>query len=125
MVQNVDPDDLLGKAYDPQIVRRIAAFVWPYRSRAIATLLLIVIVTCADLFLPKLFSMAIDEVTGQHRGGRIDLLGVAFVICLVIRFLGSWAAFYLISWLGNRVVFDIRNRMFRHLQTLSVGYVDR
>jgi ABC-type multidrug transport system fused ATPase/permease subunit len=125
VVQNVDPDDLLGKAYDPQIVRRIAAFVWPYRSRAIATLLLIVIVTCADLFLPKLFSMAIDEVTGQRRGGRIDLLGVAFVICLVIRFLGSWAEFYLISWLGNRVVFDIRNRMFRHLQTLSVGYVDR
>jgi ATP-binding cassette subfamily B multidrug efflux pump len=125
VVQNVDPDDLLGKAYDPQIVRRIAAFVWPYRSRAIATLLLIVIVTCADLSLPKLFSMAIDEVTGQRRGGRIDLLGVAFVICLVIRFLGSWAEFYLISWLGNRVVFDIRNRMFRHLQTLSVGYVDR
>ena len=40
----------------------------------------------------------------------------------------SWRAgaqFYLISWLGNRVVFDLRNDMFRHLQTLSIGYVDR
>ncbi|MBA3414643.1 MAG: ABC transporter ATP-binding protein, partial [Chloroflexia bacterium] len=37
----------------------------------------------------------------------------------------SWGELYLVSWLGNRVVFDLRNRMFRHLQTLSVGYVDR
>ena len=124
-MQNVDPDDLLGKAYDPKIVRRIAAFVVPYKRRALGTLGLIVAVTATDLLLPKLFSMGIDEVAGARRGSRIDLLAAAFLACLVIRFLASWAEFYLISWLGNRVVFDIRNTMFRHLQKLSVGYVDR
>ena len=124
-MQNVDPDDLLGKAYDPRIVRRIGAFVVPYKDRALATLGLIVVVTATDLMLPKLFSMGIDEVAGEQRGSRIDLLAAAFLACLVIRFLASWAEFYLISWLGNRVVFDIRNTMFRHLQKLSVGYVDR
>ena len=125
MIGNVDPDDLLGKAYDPRIVRRLSAFVLPYRSRAWLTLALIVIVTTTDLLLPKLFSMGVDEVTELKRTSRINLLGGAFLLCLAIRFLASWAEFYFISWLGNRVVFDLRNRMFRHLQTLSVSYVDR
>ncbi len=124
-MQNLDPDDLLGKAYDPQIVRRLAAFVLPYRGRALAALLLIVVVTAADLLLPTLFSRAIDEVTRERRGPVLNLLGAAFLVALGVRFLASWGELYLVSWLGNRVVFDLRNRMFRHLQTLSVGYVDR
>lgn len=125
MMPNVDPDDLLGKAYDPRVVRRIAAFVAPYRARAWLTLALIATVTISDLLLPKLFSMGIDEVAGDPDPRVIDLLAIAFGACLLVRFAASWGEFYLISWLGNRVVFDLRNRMFRHLQTLSVGYVDR
>ena len=124
-MQNVDPDDLLGKAYDPRIVRRLAAFVRPYRGRALTALFLIVVVTAVDLLLPKLFSLAIDEVTGPRRAATLNLLGAAFVAALGVRFLASWGELYLVAWLGNRVVFDLRNRMFRHLQTLSVGYVDR
>jgi ATP-binding cassette subfamily B multidrug efflux pump len=124
-MQNVDPDDLLGKAYDQRIVRRLFGFALPYRHRAIGILLLIVVVTASDLLLPKLFSVAIDEVTAKQRLSRLNLLGASFVVILLIRFLATWGEFYLISWLGNRVVFDLRNRMFRHLQTLSVGYIDR
>src|SRR5687767_9944666 len=116
--QNVDPDDLLGKAYDPRIARRLGAFVLPYRRRALAALLLIVVVTASDLLLPKLFSLAIDEVTGDRRLRTLHLLGAAFLLTLAVRFLATWGEFFLISWLGNRVVFDLRNRMFRHLQTL-------
>lgn len=124
-MQNVDPDDLLGKAYDPRIVRRLAAFALPYRGTAVAALLLIIVGTVADLLLPKLFSMAVDEVTGARQLGVLNGLGIAFLVALGVRFLASWGELYLIAWLGNRVVFDLRNRMFRHLQTLSVGYVDR
>jgi ABC-type multidrug transport system fused ATPase/permease subunit len=125
MNANVDPDDLLGKAYDPLIARRLSAFVLPYRRKAIAALLLILVATVSDLLLPKLFSLAVDEVTLERRLGVLNLLGVAFLVALGVRFLASWGEYYQISWLGNRIVFDIRNRMFRHLQTLNVGYVDR
>jgi len=124
-MKQYDPDDLLGKAYDPRIVRRLAAFVSPYRQRAMTTLLLIVVATVCELLLPKLFSVAIDEVTGAQRLRVINLLGVAFLVTLVARFFATWGEFYFVSWIGNRVVFDLRNRMFRHLQTLSIGYVDR
>jgi ATP-binding cassette subfamily B multidrug efflux pump len=125
MSQNVDPDDLLGKAYDPLIARRLFAFILPYRARALAAALFIVVVTVGDLLLPKLFSMAVDEVTAARRLSVLNLLGIAFLTTLVVRFFAGWGELYQISWLGNRVVFDIRNQMFRHLQSLNVGYVDR
>ncbi|HEX5498560.1 MAG TPA: ABC transporter ATP-binding protein, partial [Thermomicrobiales bacterium] len=125
MIGGVDPDDLLGKAYDPRVARRLFAFVDPYRRRAVGALLLIAVGTVSDLLLPKLFSMAVDEVSQARRLSVLNLLGVAFLITLCVRFLANWGEFYQISWLGNRIVFDIRNRMFRHLQTLNVGYVDR
>jgi len=121
----MDPDDLLGKAYDSTIVRRLFGFVTPYRTKALLTLLAIVIATVSDLLLPALFSWGIDEISGDRRTSIINLLGAIFVVTLAVRFAATWSQFYLISWLGNRVVFDIRNKMFRHLQTLSVSYIDR
>jgi ABC-type multidrug transport system fused ATPase/permease subunit len=124
-MQHVNPDDLLGKAYDPQIARRLIGFAVPYRRKALLTALAIAVATGSDLLLPTLFSRAIDEVSGDRRTSMINLLGIAFIVTLVIRFLATWVQYYLVAWIGNRVVFDIRNRMFRHLQTLSVSYIDR
>jgi ABC-type multidrug transport system fused ATPase/permease subunit len=124
-MQNLDPDDLLGKAYDPQIARRLLGFALPYKRNVSLTVLAIVVATGTDLLLPVIFSGAIDHITGDQNLNTINLLGIAFVATLIVRFFATWGQYYLISWLGNRVVFDIRNRMFRHLQTLSVSYIDR
>jgi ABC-type multidrug transport system fused ATPase/permease subunit len=125
MSVHYDPDELLGKAYDPQIARRLFGFATPYRKKILLCVLAIAVTTGSDLLLPFLFSYAIDEVSGERRLNYVNLLGVAFVVTLIVRFLSSWSQYYLVSWIGNRVVFDIRNRMFRHLQTLSVSYIDR
>jgi ATP-binding cassette, subfamily B, multidrug efflux pump len=124
-MMNVDPDDLLGKAYDSRIVRRLLGFVHPYRRRAITAVALIALGTGCELMIPKLFSLGIDEVAHDKRKWMLNVLGVAFMVTLVIRFLAQWGQFYLTAWLGNRIVFDLRNTMFRHLQTLSIGYIDR
>jgi ABC-type multidrug transport system fused ATPase/permease subunit len=125
MSVHYDPDELLGKAYDPQIARRLFAFATPYKKKILLCVLAIAVTTGSDLLLPFLFSYAIDEISGDQRLNYINLLGIAFVVTLLVRFLSSWSQYYLVSWIGNRVVFDIRNRMFRHLQTLSVSYIDR
>jgi ATP-binding cassette subfamily B multidrug efflux pump len=124
-MMNVDPDDLLGKAYDARIVRRLLAFVRPYRRRAIVAVVLIATATGCELLIPWLFSRAVNEVAGERRKWMLNVLGGAFGGTLVVRFLASWGQFYLTAWLGNRIVFDLRNTMFRHLQTLSIGYIDR
>src|SRR5215216_5502290 len=124
-MMNVDPDDLLGKAYDARIVRRLLAFIRPYRWKAIAAVVLIAVATGCELLIPKLFSLGVDEVADERRKWVLNVLGGAFMATLVVRFLASWGQYYLTAWLGNRIVFDLRNTMFRHLQTLSIGYIDR
>ena len=122
---NPDDDILLGKAYDSAITKRLLGFLAPYGKRVRLTALLVIVVTACDLLLPKLFSMAIDEVTSEQRLWVVNVIGVAFVVTVIVRFLGTWGQFSQTRWLGNRVVFDIRNKMFRHLQSLSISYIDR
>ena len=125
MMQNVDPDDLLGKAYDSRIARRLGEFILPYKARAGGIVALMFVVAISDLLLPKIFSLGVDEVTQFKRVSQLNMLGLAFMLALVVRFFSQWGEFYLTSWLGNKVVFDLRNTMFRHLQTLSMSYIDK
>ncbi len=122
---NYDPDDLLGKAYDSRIARRLTAYLYPYKGQLVASAILITLVTATDLALPWLFSRAIDEVRGEARLWVINTIGALFVVVVLVRFGAMWGQFYSASWLGNRLVFDLRNTMFRHLQRLSIGYIDK
>ena len=118
-------EDILGKAYDPRIVRRLVGFLTPYRKQLVFTTLLVILGTGADLALPLLFSRAIDEVRGPQRMSAINIIGAIFVVMVMLRFLSNWGQFYTTQWLGQRVVYDMRNRMFRHLQNLSISYIDK
>jgi ABC-type multidrug transport system fused ATPase/permease subunit len=118
-------DELLGKAYDARIARRLVGFLAPYRKTLFLTTVLVVIGTLADLLLPWLFARAIDALEGDEGMRIIHIIGATFVVTVIIRFLSNWGQFYTTQWLGNRVVFDMRNRMFRHLQNLSISYIDK
>jgi ATP-binding cassette subfamily B multidrug efflux pump len=125
-MQHVDPDDLLGKAYDSRIAKRLFGFVLPYGRRGLAVVALTITATCSDLLLPVLFAEGIDVVADDDGSMRtLNIVGSAFILTLVVRFLSMWGQFYLTSWIGNRVVFDLRNVMFRHLQKLSIGYLEK
>ena len=124
-MQHVDPDDLIGKAYDARIARRLFAYVLPYRPRAAFLLAATTLVIGCELALPWLFSRAVDVVADDGRLRTLNLIGAAAVLTLFLRFFAMWGQLYLSSWLGNRVVFDLRNDMFRHLQKLSIGYLEK
>jgi len=125
MIRHHHDDLVLGKAYDSKIVHRLIGFLTPYKQRLWLVTLFVVLATIADLALPLLFSRAIDEVANDRRMWMLNTLGGAFVGIVLIRFFFMWGQYYNAQWLGNRVVLDIRNRMFRHLQGLSIGYIDR
>ena len=133
MRNNVDPDDLLGKAYDPQIAGRLFKQIRPYRVAAFTSLGLIVFTTLLDLSIPYLFGVAIDVVSedsrrdffGRTGGSAIDLLALTFLGVLILRMIARNRELYLMSWIGQRVVYDLRSSMFRHIQRLGVRYIDR
>ena len=137
MYQATDPDDLLGRAYDSRITRRLISQVGPYRRPAVIAVALILIVTFLELSIPFMFGLAVDIVTNAISGttGRtffghtgatgLNLLGAAFLVVLVLRFLASYFEMFLMGKVGQRIVYDLRSSMFARIQRLGIRYIDR
>ena len=109
-------------------MRRVAVLVRlakPYRRRVAGGVVALLLATAAALAPPYLFKVAIDR---GILGGDLQVLVWIVVAVVVIGAIG-WAAglaqTYLTSWVGERVLADLRLRVFRHLQRLSLGYFER
>jgi ATP-binding cassette, subfamily B, multidrug efflux pump len=128
-----NPDDLLGKAYDARVASRLVGQVRPYGKRTMLTAALMVSTALADLAMPYLFGIAIDVVSGQNDRtfvgtsglSAINWLLITFVAIALLRFVAYSRQLYYTSWLGQRIVYDMRDDMFRHIQKVGIRYVDR
>ena len=128
-----NPDDLLGKAYDSRVASRLVGQVRPYGKRTMLTAALMVSTALADLAMPYLFGIAIDVVSGDNNRSFFGATGVSAINWLLIsflaiaslRFIAYSRQLYYTSWLGQRIVFDMRDQMFRHIQRLGIRYIDR
>ncbi|MDI3341032.1 MAG: ABC transporter ATP-binding protein [Sphaerobacter sp.] len=128
-----EADDLLGKAYDSRVARRLLSRALPYRHRLLLATCCVLISAGADLALPYLFGLGLDvvnptaprTVAGRSGVAALNLLMVLFVLAIAVRFLAYYGQLYLTSWVGQRLVFDLRSRLFAHLQRLSIRYIDK
>ncbi len=106
-------------------VRKLAALLKPYRTRVILMFAALIVATAASLAPPYLAGRAIDD---GIRAGNMDALTVITVLFLVAAGLNWGATYfqtYLVSWVGQRALQDLRLRIFSHLQTLSIGFYSR
>jgi ABC-type multidrug transport system fused ATPase/permease subunit len=114
-----------GKAFDRQIIARLLGFLRPHWPRLLIALLLMLLASGLTLLVPYLVKVAIDEhiVRGETDGlTNVALLTAATFVGI---YLASGGQRYLLAWVGQRVLATLRERLFRHLQALSLGYHDR
>lgn len=108
-----------------RLLRRLLPYLRPYRGRAILAALLMLAVTASTLATPALAQFGIDH--GIQRGDR-GVLTMAVVLFVLAAGLGWWAGYhqtYLSSWVGERMLLDLRTDTFRHLMRLELGYHER
>jgi ATP-binding cassette, subfamily B, bacterial len=106
-------------------VSTLARLAAPYRGQTALAIVSLLAATLTALAPPYLAKLAIDD---GIRGGDLTKLGllVAFFLAAGIANLGASAAqTYFTGWTGERILADLRNRLFRHLQRLSLGYYER
>ncbi|MBC7529848.1 MAG: ABC transporter ATP-binding protein [Chthonomonadaceae bacterium] len=104
--------------------RRLLRYLKPYRKRVILAVFLLVCVTTTPVFMPMILRYTIDDVLPR---GDLSALNRVFFLVLglyVVRGVLSFSLNYLIGWLGQRVVFDLRFQSYRHLNRLSLSYYD-
>ncbi|HEU4415054.1 MAG TPA: ABC transporter ATP-binding protein [Candidatus Angelobacter sp.] len=133
-------EEVLGKAYDSRLMKRLLGYLRPYKWQVIVALTSIVMKAGADVSLPYLTKTAIDRYLSSaslHNHGFLDrflsaqpLIGIAqlgsiYLALLLIGFGLEYTQTYLMQWTGLKVMFDLRKEIFRHLQHMHIGFFDK
>ncbi|MGO8080987.1 ABC transporter ATP-binding protein [Rhizobium leguminosarum] len=119
-------EEMFGKAFDGNIVKRIWGFVHPYRRQVLWSVVAVLTFTMMQLTIPLIIRYAIDH--GMSPGGDHSALVwsiVAFTVAISINYAASYAQETLVGGVAEDVLFDIRKAMFSHLQRVSLSFMDK
>jgi len=132
-------EDVLGKAYDSRLMRRLLTYLRPYRWQVTVALISIFLKAGADVLGPYLTKIAVDRYLVHVPGLRSPfdrflstnaVVGIAqiaalYVGALSISFLLEFLQTYYMQWTGQKAMFDLRTEIFRHLQRMHIAYYDK
>jgi ATP-binding cassette subfamily B protein/subfamily B ATP-binding cassette protein MsbA len=115
-------DELLGKAYDSRLVRRLLVYINPYSRKLIAAIILMITSSLLSVVQPTIVGKAIDD---GIRAGSAPTLRTWTLIFIAVA-VGEWIAnryrIDIMAYVGTKVVADLRSKLFRHLHTLSLNF---
>jgi ATP-binding cassette subfamily B protein len=116
---------LRGQDQRGRKVRWMIGLLRPYRGRMALMFVALLVETAAGLAPPYLAGRAIDAgiITGDV--SALDLTVVAFVAVAVIYAIGTFVETYMVGWVGTRALQDLRERLFSHIQSMSIGFFTR
>ncbi|MER8929605.1 ABC transporter ATP-binding protein [Mesorhizobium sp. M0859] len=120
-------EEMFGRAFDKSILRRIWAFVRPYRARVVITIAAMLIFTGTQLLIPLIIRYAIDQGMNPARTDRSAQLAAvgAFVLAILVNFAAGYMQETVVGKVAETVLFDIRRAMFGHLQKVSLSFMDK
>ena len=118
-------DEILGKAYDGRLMRRLIGYLRPYWGRALVALAAIFAGVAFQLAQPLLVKRAIDQhiATGDFAG--VTTVALLYLGTLVGAFLAEFVQTTTLQMLGQRIMYDLRRQVYDHLQRLDLAYYDR
>src|SRR5690606_17735713 len=118
-------EEALGKAYDARLMRRLLRYLRPYRWRVAAAVAVLLAGAALELVGPWLTKVALDRAIPDRDTTLLAGLAVAYLVALALAFLFEYAQTLLTTWIGQRVMYDLRREIFGHLQRLSLPFFDR
>jgi ATP-binding cassette subfamily B protein len=120
-----EDQDLPAAGYDAALLRRLLRYLRPYRWLAAGAVLLLLLQSGLALVGPRLTEQALDVAIPKADVGLLGLLAGLYVATLLLELVTEYGGLLLTTFVGQRVMYDLRMEIFGHLQRLSVGYFDR
>ncbi|HEY7353881.1 MAG TPA: ABC transporter ATP-binding protein, partial [Terriglobales bacterium] len=132
-------EEVLGKAYDSRLMRRLLRYMRPYKWQVAIALVAIIMKAVADVLGPFLTMVAIDRylapvhekpawitswLSPEPLTGIAEIAGI-YVGLTIFSFLLEYLQTYFMQWAGQMVMFDLRSEIFRHLQRMHIGFYDK
>jgi ATP-binding cassette, subfamily B, multidrug efflux pump len=136
---SIHEEDVLGKAYDSRLMKRLLGYLGPYKWQVALALAAIILKAGADVLGPYLTKVAIDKYLARSAEahsvldrwlssngftGLAQIAGIYAALYVVAFFLEFLQTYYM-QWTGQKVMFDLRSQIFRHLQRMHIAFFDR
>lgn len=139
-------DDVVGKAYDSRLMRRLVRYLAPYKLQVVLSAIAIFISAVAGVLGPYLTKVAVDNYFAPRANGSpagvqhlswlarhlsadplrgVTEVAFLYLGTLVTIFALEFVQTYLMQWTGQKIMFDLRSQIFRHIQSMHVGFFDR
>src|SRR4051794_18529046 len=118
-------EDIVGKAYDARLMRRLLQYLRPYWRQVALAFVTIIVSSVASLIQPYLIKVAIDRYITQRRMAGLDSLAALYLTVLVASFAAEFFQTWTLQLTGQRIMYDLRMAIYRHLQRLDLRYYDR
>jgi ATP-binding cassette, subfamily B, multidrug efflux pump len=132
-------DDIVGKAYDGRLMRRLLTYLRPYKWQSAISIVAILLKAGSDVLPPYLTEVAIDRYMtsrppllpsrltrwlSARPGVGITEIAALYLGSLLLSYLLEFVQTYLMQWTGQKVMFDMRRQIFRHIQSMHVSFFD-
>jgi ATP-binding cassette subfamily B multidrug efflux pump len=132
-------EEVLGKAYDSRLMRRLLTYLRPYRWQVTIAIVSIILKSFCDVLGPYLVKVAVDRYLAPVKGASSGLwswlsprplhgiaqISTIYFGLLAFTFVFEFLQTYFMQWTGQKVMFDLRSQIFRHLQRMHVAFYDR
>ncbi len=132
-------EEVLGKAYDSRLMRRLLTYLRPYRWQVTVAIVSIILKSFADVLGPYLVKVAVDRYLAPTNGSTSGLwnwlsskpltgmaqISTIYFGLLIFTFVLEFLQTYYMQWTGQQIMFDLRSQIFRHLQRMHVAFYDK
>ena len=125
VANNYHEEEALGKAYDARLMKRLLTYLRPYRVAVVSAAFMLLVVSLLQVAVPHLMKIAIDDYIGKNDLDGLTNIGLLFAAVLVIGAAVRYGQTYLTIWLGQKVLHDIRQQVFAHLQRMNLAFYDK
>ncbi|MEO5740417.1 MAG: ABC transporter ATP-binding protein [Vicinamibacterales bacterium] len=118
-------EEVLGKAYDARLMRRLLAYLRPHKGYVICALLALIGDAVVQLAPPYLVKIAIDQYIARGDIAGLNNVALVYLAVLVAAFTLEYVQTYMMQMIGQRIMFDMRMQIYTHLQQLDLSFYDR
>ena len=118
-------DDVLGKAYDGRLMRRLLTYLRPYRGQVIVAVVAIIGHSALDLAPPYLTKVVIDRYIPAGDLGGLGSIAALYLAALIASFLLEYLQTWTMQVIGQKIMFDLRTQLVSHLHRLDLRFYDR
>ncbi len=120
-----EQEEIIGKAYDARLMKRLIRYLKPYMKWVIIAIMLTVGVALLSTIRPYLTKIAIDNYIVNKDSNGLRNIILILLGTLIFQGLLQYSMTYLTQWIGQKTIFDLRMELFEHIQKLSMGFFDR